>query len=83
MPPPLNSSSEGLRRCLEYVSPQGVLLPRVYGTFTSPLWLELRGLSALQATPSWTVYRLACTPRFRCPTVPEFFAPLLGPFAGV
>ena len=26
----------------------------------SPLWLELRGRSAWQATPSWTVYRLAC-----------------------
>ena len=26
----------------------------------SPLWLELRGHSAWQVTPSWTVYRLAC-----------------------
>ena len=40
--------------------PQGVLLPLVYGTTASPLWLELRGHSAWQATPSWTVYRLAC-----------------------
>ena len=24
------------------------------------MWVELRGLSAWQATPSWTVYRLAC-----------------------
>ena len=41
-------------------SPQGVLLPRVYGMIASPLWLELRGLCAWQANPSWTVYRLAC-----------------------
>ena len=45
---------------VEYLSPQGVLLPLVYGTSASPLWLELRGHSAWQATPSWTVYRLAC-----------------------
>ena len=45
---------------MEYLSPQGVLLPLVYGTTASPLWLELRGRSVLQATPSWTVYRLAC-----------------------
>ena len=37
-----------------------VLLPLVYGTTASPLWLELRGHSAWQVTPSWTVYRLAC-----------------------
>ena len=45
---------------MEYLSPQGVLLPLVYGTTASALWLELRGHSAWQATPSWTVYRLAC-----------------------
>ena len=45
---------------VEHLSPQGVLLPLVYGTTGSPLWLELRGHSAWQATPSWTVYRLAC-----------------------
>ena len=45
---------------VEYLSPQGVLLPLVYGTTASLLWLELRGLSAWQATPSWTVYRLPC-----------------------
>ena len=50
----------GLPNRVEYLSPQGVLLPLVYGTTSSPLWLELRGLSAWQATPSWTVYRLAC-----------------------
>ena len=50
----------GLPSILEYLSPQGVLLPLVYGTTASLLWLELRGLSAWQATPSWTVYRLAC-----------------------
>ena len=41
-------------------APQGVMLPLVYGTTASPLWLELRDHSAWQATPSWTVYRLAC-----------------------
>ena len=50
----------GLPSRVEYLSPQGVLLPLVYGTTASPLWLELRGHSALQATPSWTAYRLAC-----------------------
>ena len=50
----------GLPSRVEYLSPQGVLLPLVYGTTASPLWLELRGLSAWQANPSWTVYRLAC-----------------------
>ena len=50
----------GLPSRVENLSPQGVLLPLVYGMTTSPLWLELRGLSAWKATPSWTVYRLAC-----------------------
>ena len=50
----------GMPSRVEYLSPQGVLLPLVYGTTASPLWPELRGLSAWQATPSWTVYRLAC-----------------------
>ena len=50
----------GLPSRVEYLSPQGVLLPLVYSTTASPLWLELRGLSAWQATPSWTVYQLAC-----------------------
>ena len=45
---------------VEYLSVQAVLLPLLYGTTASPLWLELRGLSAWQVTPSWTVYRLAC-----------------------
>ena len=36
-----------------------VLPPLVYGTTASPLWLELRGHFAWQATPSWTVYRFA------------------------
>ena len=36
------------------------MLPLVYGTTASPLWLELRGHSAWQVTPSWTLYRLAC-----------------------
>ena len=50
----------GLPSSVEYLSQQGVLLPLAYGTTASPLWLELRGHSAWQATPSWTVYRLAC-----------------------
>ena len=50
----------GLPSCVDHLSPQGVLLPLVYGTTASPLWLELRGRSAWQATPSWTAYRLAC-----------------------
>ena len=36
---------------VEHLSPQGVLLPLVYGTTASPLWIELRGLSAWQAHP--------------------------------
>ena len=50
----------GLPSRVEYLSPQGVLLPLVYGTTASPLWFELRSHSAWQVTPSWTVYRLAC-----------------------
>ena len=50
----------GLPSRVEYLSTQGVLLPLVYGTTASPLWPELRGHSAWQVTPSWTVYRLAC-----------------------
>ena len=38
----------------------GVLLPRVYGTIASPLWLEMRGPAAWQTTPSWAVCRHAC-----------------------
>ena len=44
---------------VEYLSTQRVLLPLVYSTTVAPLWLQLRGHSAWQATPSWTVYRLA------------------------
>ena len=36
----------GLPSRVEYLSPQGVLLPLVYGTTASPLWFELRGHSA-------------------------------------
>ena len=50
----------GLPSPVEYLSPQGVLIPLVYGTTASPLWLDLRGHSAWQATASWTVYRLPC-----------------------
>ena len=58
--PSFGRQLRGLPSRVEYLSPQGVLLPLVYGTAASPLWLELRGLPAWQATPSWTVYRLAC-----------------------
>ena len=50
----------GLPSRMEYVSPQRVLLPQVYGTTASPLWPELRGPAAWQATPSWAVCRAAC-----------------------
>ena len=50
----------GLPSREEYLSPQGVLLPLVYRTTASPLWLDLWGRSAGQATLSWTVYRLIC-----------------------
>ena len=46
---------------VEYLSPQGVLLPRVYNTIASPLWLELRGPAAWQATSSWAVCRQPVT----------------------
>ena len=52
--------SWGLPSRVEYLSPQGVLIPLVYGTTASPFRFELRGQSAWQATPSWTVYRLTC-----------------------
>ena len=50
----------GLPSRVEYLSPQGVLLPLVYGTTASRLWLEFCGLSAWQATPFWALYQLAC-----------------------
>ena len=59
-PPPFGRQLWGLPSLVEYLSPQGVLVPLVYGTTAAPLWLQLRGHSASQATPSWTVYRLAC-----------------------
>ena len=58
--PSFGRQLRGLPSRVEYLSPQGVLLPLVYGTTASRLWLELRGHSAWQATPSWTVYRLVC-----------------------
>ena len=60
MPPSFGRQLWGLPTRVKYLSPQGVLLPLVYGTTASPLWLELRGLSAWQETPSCTVYRLTC-----------------------
>ena len=59
MPPPSGGSSGGCPAVWSISHQKGVLLPLVYGTTASPLWLELRGLSAWQATPSCTVYRLA------------------------
>ena len=41
----------GLPSRVEYLSPQGVLLPLVYGTTASPLWFELRGHSAGRRPP--------------------------------
>ena len=38
----------GLPSRVKYLSPQGVLLPRVNGTIASPLWLQLRGPAAWQ-----------------------------------
>ena len=52
----------GLPSPVEYLSPQGVLLPRAYGTTASPLWLQLRDPAAWQATSTWTAYQLACHP---------------------
>ena len=49
----------GLPSRVEYLSPQGVLLQRVYGMIASPRLFELRGPAALQATPSWAVCRQA------------------------
>ena len=50
----------GLPSRMEYLSPQGVLLPRVYSTTASILWLGFRGPAAWQATPSCAVCRHAC-----------------------
>ena len=50
----------GLPSGMEYLSPQGVWLPRVYSTTASPLWLELQGPVAWQATSSPAVCRHAC-----------------------
>ena len=41
----------GLPSRIEYLSPQGVLLPRVYGTTASPLWLESQGPGCLAGNP--------------------------------
>ena len=45
---------------MEYLSPHGVLLPRAYGTTAPPLWHELRGPAASQASPSGAVCQHAC-----------------------
>ena len=50
----------GLPSRVGSLSPQGVLLPRVYGTIVPPLGIELRGPAAWQATPSWAECRHAC-----------------------
>ena len=52
----------GLPGRMEYLSPQGVLLPRVCGKTASPLWSKFRGPAAWQATPSWAV----CPPVISC-----------------
>ena len=48
----------GLPSRMEYLSPQGVLLPRVYGATASPLWLELRGPAAWPDLVFWVCIRL-------------------------
>ena len=58
--PLLGAAALGAASPVEYLPPQGELPPLVYRTTASPLWLELLGRSAWQATPSWTLYRLAC-----------------------
>ena len=50
----------GLPSCLEYLSQQGKLLPRVYSTIASPLWIELQAPAGWQATPCRAVCQLAC-----------------------
>ena len=80
MPPLAGGSSGGLPSRVEYLSPPGVLLPRVYGTIASPLWLELRGPAAWQATPSWVVcqhtwHRLLLWPRVTFAMVPDAAQP--------
>ena len=50
----------GLESCVDDLSPQGVFLPRVYGTIASPLLLQLRGPAAWQENPCWAVCRHAC-----------------------
>ena len=59
-PLPVGRQLPGLPSCVEYLSAKGVLLPRVYGTIASSLWLELRGPAAWQTTPFWAVCRHAC-----------------------
>ena len=44
--PSFGQQLRGLPSRVEYLSPPGVLLPLVYGTTDSPLWLEGRGLAA-------------------------------------
>ena len=56
----------GLPSLMEYLSSQGVLLPRFYGTTASPLRLELRGPAAWQATLSWAVCPHACHQLLPC-----------------
>ena len=58
--PSFGRQLRGLPSRVEHISPPGVSVPLFYGMTASPLWLELRGLAAWQATPSWTVYLLAC-----------------------
>ena len=52
----------GLPSCVEYLSPQGVLLPGVYSTTASPLWLKLRRPAALAGKPL-----LDCVPAYLSP----------------
>ena len=78
MPPAASGSSGGLLSRVEYLSPPGVLLPRVYGMSASPLWLALRGPAAWQGTPSLAVCRLACHWLFPWPRVTFAISPDAG-----
>ena len=75
----------GLPSRVEYLSPQGVLLPLVYGTTASTLWLQLRGHSAFGFTRIGEEERrdgeaIALHKTHICPPCPslKFFAHIWG-----
>ena len=74
--PSFGRQLSGLPSCVEYLSPQGVLLPLVYGTTASPLWLELRGQFCLAGDPL-----LDCVPARLSPVASMAPGDVLGPVA--